>query len=234
MVNNMAGASVKGINWLAFGITDDQGKILTTPENGGIGNNGVLIVDGDGEGATTANITGLEEKGTPQYANNKVKRMAHGAPTPTVAVTMLDMDYEALMKMKGYDHDGKGGYVLNTVQKPHVALMICSSDFNGKYVFDCFANGEMIELAHNHGTSNKNETDYNTTLEYDAIDPIDNSIFLDEHGTQTAYKQFFEVSTGFDWGKMFSEVFGGYALDDLNKKIIGIKTPVTPAPAAAE
>lgn len=90
----MAGASFKGINWLGFGILDDHGKIITGDK--GVGD-GVLIVDGDAEGATTANVTGIEEKGTPQYANNKVKRMAHGSQTPSVAITMLDMDYQALM-----------------------------------------------------------------------------------------------------------------------------------------
>ena len=219
----MAGASVQGINWVAFGVTDDHGGILTTDTNGGVGNKGVLIVDGDAGGATTANITGLEEKGTAQYANNKVKRMAHGAQTPTVALTMLDMDYKALMKMKGYDDDGKGGFVLNTSRKPHVALMICSSDFNGDYVFDCFANGEMIEAAHNHVTNNKNETDYSSTLEYDAIDPINNNIFLDNKEIQTAYKQYFEAGKNFDWVSMFKEVFGCYVLDDENIAIIGAK-----------
>lgn len=226
----MSGASVKGINWLGFGVTDNSGKILL-PENGGIGNSGVFIVDGDGEGATTANITGLEEKGTAQYANNKVKRTAHGAPTPTVAITMLDINYQALMSLKGYNYDGKGGYVLNNGQKPHVALMICSSDFKGNYVYDCFANGEVIEVAHNHGTNNKNETDYNTTLEYDAVDPIGNSVFLDDHGVQAAYKQFFEADKDFDYAKMFAEVFGGYVLDDATKQMIGAKTK-TPTPAA--
>lgn len=214
----MAGASFKGINWLGFGILDDHGKIITGDK--GIGD-GVLIVDGDAEGATTANVTGIEEKGTPQYANNKVKRMAHGSQTPSVAVTMLDMDYKSLMKMKGYDDDGKGGFVLNSGKKPHVALMICTSDFNGDYVFEGFANGEMIESAHNHGTNNKNETDANSTLEYDVIDPLDDKVFLDSKGRQRSYKAYYQSHAGFSFANMFKEVFGGYVLSKENAAIIG-------------
>lgn len=214
----MAGASFKGINWLGFGILDDHGKIITG--DNGIGD-GVLIVDGDAEGATTANVTGIEEKGTPQYANNKVKRMAHGSQTPSVAITMLDMDYRALMKMKGYDDDGKGGFVLNSGKKPHVALLICTSDFNGDYIFEGFANGEMIEASHNHGTNNKNETDANATLEYDVIDPLDDTVFLDSKGRQRSYKAYYQVHNGFTFAEMFKEVFGGYVLSKENAAIIG-------------
>lgn len=215
----MAGASFEGINWVAFGILDNHGKIIA--DDKGIGSGGVLIVDGDAEGATTANVTGIEEKGTPQYANNKVKRMAHGSQTPSVALTMLDMDYKALMKMKGYDDDGKGGYVLTTSQKPHVALLICTSDFNGDYIFEGFANGEIIEAAHNHGTNTKNETDANATLEYDVIDPLDDTIFLDSRGRQRSYKTFYQAHSGFKFEDMFKEVFGGYVLDATNSAIIG-------------
>lgn len=214
-----AGASTKGINWAGFGIVDDFGKIVTG--DNGVGKHGVLIVDGDGEGATTANVTGIEEKGTPTYANNKVKRMAHGSQTPSVALTMLDMNAQALNKLKGYDSDGKGGYVLTTGKKPHVALLICSSDFNGQYVFDAFANGELIEVAHNHGTDNKNETDANATLEYDAVDPLDDNVFKDSRGRQRAYKTYYESDSEFDVKSMFKEVFGGYELDDENAAIIG-------------
>ena len=93
------GVSFAGINWVKFALTDDQGMLISETDKG-LGTDGVLLVDGDGEGATTANITGLEEKGTPQYANNQVKRMAHGAQTPSVALTMLDMDFKAMQKMK--------------------------------------------------------------------------------------------------------------------------------------
>lgn len=206
----MAGVSFKGINWIKFALQDDFGKLITEK---GLGDDGVLLVDGDAEGATTANITGLEEKGTAQYANNKVKRMAHGAQTPSVAVTMLDMDYKWSMAMKGYVSDGKGGYVLSTGNKPHVSIMICSSDFDGEPIYDCFANGEMMEAAHNHGTNTNNEVDYNGTFEYDALDPLDDTVFVDDKGVQLAYKQYFGSDEDFDEAAMYAEVFGGYKLN---------------------
>lgn len=203
----MAGVSFKGINWVKFALLDDTGKLITT---NGLGTDGVLLVDGDAQGATTANITGLEEKGTAQYANNKVKRMAHGSQTPSVALTMLDMDYTYSMIMKGYVSDGKGGYVLSTATKPHVAMMICSDDFDGEKIYDCFANGEMIEVAHNHGTNTNSEVDYNGTFEYDALDPLGDKVFVDDKGVQRAYKQFFGADKLFSEADMYKEVFGGY------------------------
>lgn len=212
----MAGSSFDGIAWVKFALTDDTGMLIADPD-AGLGEDGVLLVDGDAEGATTANITGLEEKGTAQYANNKVKRMAHGTQTPSVALTMLDMDYKYSQKMKGYDPDGKGGYVLATATKPHVAIMIASLDFDGNYVYDCFANGEMIETGRNHGTNTNTEVDYNATYEYDALDPLRDGIFTDAKGIQRAYKQYYAADEQFDEAAMYEEVFGGYKL--------AVKTP---------
>jgi hypothetical protein len=205
------GVSFAGINWVKFALTDNQGMLISEADKG-LGTDGVLLVDGDGEGATTANITGLEEKGTPQYANNQVKRMAHGAQTPSVALTMLDMDFKAMQKMKGYVPDGKGGWVLTSGSKPDVAMMICSSDFDGNKFYDCFARGEMMEAAHNHGTNTNAEVDYNGTFEYDALDPIRKTIFLDDKGVQRSYKQYYSGDEEFDEAAMYEEVFGGYKL----------------------
>lgn len=223
----MAGSSFSGINWVKFALTDEAGMLISDSKLG-LGEDGVLLVDGDAEGATTANITGLEEKGTPQYANNKVKRMAHGSQTPSVALTMLDMAYEWSQKMKGYVTDGKGGYVLSTKSKPHVAIMICSLDFDGNKDYDCFANGEMIEVGRNHGTSTNSEVDYNATYEYDVLDPLRDGIFMDDKGVQRSYKQYYSADAGFDEAAMYAEVFGGYKLKPA------VTTPTSSAaPSAA-
>lgn len=211
----MAGSSFSGINWVKFALTDEAGMLISDSKLG-LGEDGVLLVDGDAEGATTANITGLEEKGTAQYANNKVKRMAHGSQTPSVALTMLDMAYQWSQKMKGYVSDGKGGYVLSTSTKPHVAIMISSSDFDGNPVYDCFANGEMIEVGRNHGTNTNSEVDYNATYEYDVLDPLRDGIFLDDKGVQRSYKQYYSSDEGFDEAAMYAEVFGGYKLNSAS------------------
>lgn len=205
----MAGSvSFDGIEWIKVGITDDKGVLLTG--EAGVGDesdNGVVKVDGDGQGATTANITGLEEAGTAQYANNKVKRVAHGAPAPQVALTMLDMDFELTQKLKGYVSDGKGGYVLSSGKKPHVALLICSSGFDGEHYYDAFANGELIEPGVNHGTNTNSEVDYNATFTYMALDPIRDGVFTDERGVQRIYKKYASFEEGFTEDAMMEEVF---------------------------
>ncbi len=210
----MAGTSFSGINWVAFGIVDSAtGKIIADADKG-LSETGVVLVDGDGQGATTANITGLEAAGTKQYANNKAKRVTHGAQSPQLALTMLDMPFEYGQKMKGYLSDGKGGYVLKGGPKPNVAIMICSSDFWGNAMYDCFANGELIEAAHNHGTDTNNEVDYNSAYTYSALSPIPNNVFIDPAtGTQQPYKQYNSADPKFDMASMLSEVFGGYKDD---------------------
>lgn len=50
----MAGTSFSGINWVAFGIVDSAtGKIIADADKG-LSETGVVLVDGDGQGATTA------------------------------------------------------------------------------------------------------------------------------------------------------------------------------------
>lgn len=203
------GVSFKDIAWVEFALIDDNGAIITDATKG-LSTTGLYHADGDGEGATTANITGLEEKGTAGYANGKTKRMTHGAQTPSLALTMLDMEGAVMAKMKGYVTDGKGGYVLSSAKKPHVALIVASYDYDGNLFYDCFANGEMIEVAHDHGTNTNSEVDYNGTFEYDALDPIGATVFLDDQGVQRPYKYYYSADTGFDEAAMRKEVFGGY------------------------
>lgn len=210
----MAGTSFYGINWAAFGIVDSSTGLIIADENKGLSKGGVVLVDGDGQGATTANITGLEAAGTKQYANNKAKRVTHGAQSPQLALTMLDMPFEYGQKMKGYVSDGKGGYVLKGGNKPNVAILLCVSDFWGNAMYEAFANGELIEAAHNHGTNTNNEVDYNSAYTYSALSPIKNDVFVDPvTGVQQPYKQFNSADTNFSMDAMLSEVFGGYKDD---------------------
>lgn len=210
------GVSFKDIAWVEFARLDNTGKIIADAEKG-LSETGVYHADGDGEGATTANVTGIEEKGTAQYANGKVKRMAHGAQTPSLALTMLDMDAFVMNKMKGYVSDGKGGFVLSSAKKPHIAVIVASKDFEGNLFYDCFANGEMIEVAHNHGTNTNSEVDYNGTFEYDAFDPLGNNVFVDDMGVSRPYKNFYSADPNFDLAAMYKEVFGGYVLPNSDK-----------------
>lgn len=211
------GLSVKGIDFIIAGLIDDKGVLIADADKG-LSETGIYLADGDGEGATTANITALEEAGQQQYGNNKVKRTAHGVPTPQVALTMLDIDYDVGRKMAGYELVN-GGAVLSSV-KPHVALLIATHDFYGNWFFDTFANGEVIIPTRKHGTSNKNETDSNATFTFQALNPIPNSTFANLEGSQQPYKMFNSGTTGFSSKDMLSEVFGGYKGDDPIAKYI--------------
>lgn len=209
----MAGMSVKGIDFVMGGITDEKGVLISDPDKGGLGKAGIALWDGDGDGATTANITALEEAGQQQYANNKVKRINHGIPTPQVALTMLDIPYDDANKMVGYQAVN-GGVVLGS-KKPHVAIVIASHDFDGNWFFDAFANGEMIIPTRNHGTSNKNETDSNAAFTYQAMAPIPNNVFVNPDGSQQAYKNYNTGSAAWtSYEDMLAEVFGGYSGDN--------------------
>ncbi|WP_436667994.1 phage tail protein [Latilactobacillus sakei] len=217
----MAGsASYNGIKYVMFGIMDDAGVLIKDVDKG-LSTEGILKIDGDGQGATTANITGLEEAGTAQYANNKVKRVAHGAQTPQTALTMLDMPHDVLQKLKGYVGDGKGGYVLSSGKKPHVAMVVCADGFDGADYFDTFANGELIEAAHNHGTNTNSEVDYNATLTYQALSPIADNVFVDDKGVQRPYKAFASFDKGFTMDNMLGEVFNGYTKTPTAQAISG-------------
>ena len=67
-------------------------------------------------------------------------------------------------------------------------------------------------MAHNHGTNTNSEVDYNGTFEYDALDPLGDTVFVDDKGVQRAYKQFFGADELFSEADMYKEVFGGYVV----------------------
>lgn len=219
-----AGTSSFGIDYVIFGITDDAGKLIAS--DSGASSTGIVLVDGNGQGATTANVTNIESPGTEQYANNQVKRIAHGLSRPQVALTMLDLDLELSNKLLGYDMDKTGGSVLRNGTKPNVAMLIASHDFNNNYHYLGFANGEMIEAAKNHGTNNANETDANATFTYQALAPIADGVFTDSKGNSQPMKIWNSGLSGFDSAAMLKEVFGGYAGTDIVKSHV---TAVKPA-----
>lgn len=229
-----AGTSSFGIDYVIFGITDDEGNLITS--DSGVSSTGIALVDGDGQGATTANVTNIEAPGTEQFANNQVKRIAHGLSRPQVALTMLDLDLELSHKLLGYDMDKTGGAVLRNGTKPNVAMLIASHDFNNNYHYLGFANGEMIEAAMNHGTNNANETDANATFTYQALAPIPDGTFADANGSSQPMKIWNSGLSGFDSSAMLKEVFGGYAGDDIVKAHTAVASTTTASttPAGAK
>ena len=211
------GSSTFGIDYAVFGLVDHQTGDLLTGDKG-LSESGIVLIDDPGEGVMTANITNLEAAGTRQFANNRAKRTTHGAQQPQIALTMMDISLEVARKMLGYNKDATGGSVLDSNNKPAVAMLLASQDFKGNFLYDGFANGELVMPSRNHGTNNANETDANATFTYQALEPIKDGVFVDASGNQQPYKQWNSGSTGFSSVAMLKEVFGGYAGDDIIAK----------------
>lgn len=205
----MAKSSTHGVRYLGLATIDDNGSLLKGQL--GLSENGIYIIDGKGEGTITANITGLEQAGTPVYANNQVKLIQHGKQQPQVALTVLNMNNDVLNKIKGYVSDGKGGYVLSSGDKPNVALLLCSEDVDGTLIYEGFSHGEVTETGRNHETDNNNLTRADATLTFQALEPLKADIFMDDKGVQQPYKVWADDEPGFDLNLMYKEVFGGFS-----------------------
>lgn len=214
--------SSHGIKDVTFALLDDNGKLIKG-ENG-LSDTGIYLADNAGEGFTAVNFTGLETEGTPQFANDKIKRTAYGQPEPKVALTALDLDPHVHFKLIGYVSDGKGGYIRH-LPKPHVAMLVHSRSLDNKIdIYEGAANCEMIEEASNHSTDNTAETDADTTLSATLLTPRDKNVFVDpkDPDTQAVYKYWLSTDTGFDLAAIYKEVFGGY--EPVNNNA----TPTTP------
>ena len=100
-----AGVSTSGINWIALALIDDTGKIIADAKNG-LSESGVVLLDGDGEGATTANITNIEEA---QNMINKALEtlvIASVDPICTIDMNRVVIVYDA---DKSAQNDSEGG-----------------------------------------------------------------------------------------------------------------------------
>lgn len=195
--------STHGIKDVTFGLVDSTGTLITSATTG-LSASGIALIDGDGEGATQANVTGLEATGTVGYANDGPKRVSNGVSEPQVALDFLDIDFDTLQKLKGFTNDGKGGWT-RVLPKPHVAMLLHSRSYSGVDIYEGFANGQLIEAGTNHSTDNASESDADTTLTYQALVPLKDGVFNGE-----PYKIWTAADTDFAKADMYSEVFGGY------------------------
>lgn len=214
--------SSHGIKDVTFALLDDEGKLIKGED--GLSTTGIYLADNPGEGFTAVNFTGLETEGTPQFANDKIKRTSYGQPEPKVALTALDLDPHVHFKLIGYVSDGKGGYIRH-LPKPHVAMLVHSRSLDNTIdIYEGVANCEIVEEASNHSTDNTNETDADTTLSATILTPRDKNVFIDpkDPDTQAVYKYWLSTDTGFDLAAIYKEVFGGYSAVNNGS------TPVSP------
>lgn len=221
------GAATTGVNWAKLAILDDTGALISDPSKGGIGKDGVYLAVNKDVGVIEAKISGIEQKGTAVYANNGIGRYSYGAQEPSMTLNALDMDYDVYNKIKGYESDGKGGYILSSKSKPHVAVLVASQDYDGNLVYLAFANSNVVETALDKKTDNTKAQDDSISLEIDALSPLKDGVFADSQGSQKPFKVYFSRESGFDEAAMYKEVFGGYTV--ATKTTTTPATPATPA-----
>lgn len=204
------GAATTGVNWAKLAILDGTGNLISDATKGGIGPDGVYEAVNKSVGIIEAKISGIEQKGNAVFANNGVGRYSYGMQQPSMTLNALDMDYDVYNKIKGYDSDGKGGFVLSSKEKPHVAVLVAAQDYAGNYIYLAFANANVVETDLDKKTNDTKPEDDTISLEVDALNPLKDGIFEDSVGQQKPYKVYFSQASGFDEAAMYSEVFGGY------------------------
>lgn len=204
------GAATTGVNWAKLAILDDTGTLISDPSKGGIGTDGVYLAVNKNVGVIEAKISGIEQKGTAVYSNNGIGRYSYGAQQPSMTLSAIDMDYDVYNKIKGYESDGKGGYILSSKSKPNVAILVASQDYDGNFIYLAFANSNVVETDLDKKTDDSKAQDDSISLEIDALDPLKNNVFVDSNGTQRPFKVYFSQESGFDEAVMYKEVFGGY------------------------
>ena len=204
------GAATTGVNWAKLAILDDIGTLISDHSKGGIGTDGVYLAVNKEVGVIEAKISGIEQKGAAVYSNNGIGRYTYGAQQPSMTLNAIDMDYDVYNRIKGYESDGKGGYVLSSKAKPHVAVLVASQDYDGNFVYLAFANSNVVEIDLDKKTDDTKAADDTISLEVDALTPLKDGVFADSQGSQKPFKVYFSQESGFDEAAMYKEVFGGY------------------------
>ncbi|USS85082.1 phage tail protein [Fructilactobacillus myrtifloralis] len=197
-----------GIELCILAIKDKKGQVITGPN--GLSETGIYFIDGNERGTTQANITGIEQKGQAQWANDSKKRVNYGSPEIEVALTLLDADEEPMNKCLGTYTDSTTGITVRSGStKPNVAMILVSKKYDGNKKYECFANGNMILPGSNHQTDNTNQTAANPAFTYSALAPLDKDVFLDDKGNQQLMGTTTNADPKFDLKKLFDVVFPG-------------------------
>lgn len=222
------GSASHGIDLLTIALLDGQtGKVLTGADQG-LSTNGLVAVDEGVQGATTVEYQNIETAGTSQFANNKKKRMTMPLQAPTANLTFLDIAWDVLNKLLGYEQGADGGYSLNQAGKPNFAMLTRTTAYDGSALYEAFATAQAIEPTVTHNTDNETEQDANISLTVNAYEPIAD-VFKLKNGKKMPYRRWSSVDGKFDAEAMMAQVFPGYTPDDLMTKIVPTYVPKNPA-----
>lgn len=118
---------------------------------------GVLDVSVALQGASQANITGLDQNATVIYGNNAPVDATYGNPTPSVALQYNNLPYAVQKYVLGYKKDENGVYYYTGV-KPIIGLIVISNtvDMKNDVCFG-FSKGIMSQEAQNIQTNEATE-----------------------------------------------------------------------------
>ena len=201
------GSAAHGIDLtILSGISEQDGQVVKG--DNGLTKDGPYAVDADIEGATQVEYQTLEAAGTDQFANNKRKRTTRPSQNPTATVTYLDIDWDVLNKVVGYEEDETGGATLDQDHKPHIALLTREPLLDGNFLYEAFANATATYQTSTHQTDTAEEQDANVQLNLKAYEPIAD-VFKLKSGKKMPYKKWNSGSSKFDEAKMLKEVFPG-------------------------
>ena len=201
------GSAAHGIDLtILSGISEQDGQVVKG--DNGLTKDGPYAVDAGIEGATQVEYQTLEAAGTDQFANNKRKRTTRPSQNPTATVTYLDIDWDVLNKVVGYEEDETGGATLDQDHKPHIALLTREPLLDGNFLYEAFANATATYQTSTHQTDTAEEQDANVQLNLKAYEPIAD-VFKLKSGKKMPYKKWNSGSSMFDEAKMLKEVFPG-------------------------
>ena len=224
------GSSSHGIDLVTFALLNSQtGNILTGAENGLTKNVLAPIYQGE-QGATNAEYQNIEREGTKVYANNVPKRVTRPTQAPTANLTFLDIAWDILNKLTGYEQGDDGGYSLASGAKPYFAMLTRSTFLDGSALYEAFACATAILPTNQHQTDNDSEQDANIALTVDAYQPINPGVFKLTSGKQAPYRRWNSMDPKFDAEKMMQQVFPGYTIDETMKIVVpSYDKPITPS-----
>lgn len=201
------GSAAHGIDLtILSGISEQDGQVVKG--DNGLTQDGPYAVDAGIEGATQVEYQTLEAAGTDQFANNKRKRTTRPSQNPTATVTYLDIDWDVLNKVVGYEEDETGGATLDQDHKPHISLLTREPLLDGNFLYEAFANATATYQTSTHQTDTAEEQDANVQLNLKAYEPIAD-VFKLKSGKKMPYKKWNSGSSKFDEAKMLKEVFPG-------------------------
>lgn len=225
------GSSSHGIDLVTFALLNSQtGNILTGAENG-LTKNGLAPIYQGVQGATNAEYQNIEREGTKVYANDVPKRVTRPTQAPTANLTFLDIAWDILNKLTGYEQGDDGGYSLASGAKPYFAMLTRSTFLDGSALYEALACATAILPTNQHQTDNDSEQDANIALTVDAYQPINPDVFKLTSGKQAPYRRWNSMDPKFDAEKMMQQVFPGYTIDETMKIVVpSYDKPITPAP----